>query len=250
MNAITVDNITVSYGDRIVLEDISLDIADGEFAGVIGPNGSGKTTLIRTILGLVEPDSGSISVFGQSPDTAQQSRDIGYVPQEYPRERSFPATVFELLRATGYREGDMEEMLESLGIDPLMGQQFSELSGGQQQRVMVAMALVRDPRLLILDEPSVGVDVSTQRRFYEFLQHINEERNVTILLVSHDTSMLSEFSKSVVCINRTVCGHGSSDEIGSFLDEVYGKEFKHVHANSTDDDGDRNSKTADGCDPA
>lgn len=233
MNAISVDGMRVSYGDQVVLEDINLEIEEGEFAGVIGPNGSGKTTLIKAILGLLEPDTGSVSIFGQQPETARHSRDIGYVPQDYPRERAFPATVEELLRSAGYTDGDVDGIMESLDIGPLMDWKFSELSGGQQQRVMVAMALIQDPRILVLDEPSVGVDIDTQRHFYEFLQHINEERGVTILVVSHDTSMISEYSRSVVCVNRTVCGHGSSDNIEEYLNEVYGKQFHHVHGEHT-----------------
>lgn len=237
-NAIDVSDVSVAYGDVAALDSISVALRDGVFAGLVGPNGSGKTTLVQAITGLKTPDTGTVSAYGKSPLAARRDNDIGYVPQTYERSGQFPATVRELLAAADtadeHRYGI--DVVDVLDLDPVMDQQFIDLSGGQQQRVMVALALLKQPRLLILDEPTVGVDVQTQSRFYDFLQTLNEEHGVTMLLVSHDVGMVSEYAEEVVCLNRSVCCHGTVEQLPEFLEDVYGEGFNvfthedHHHA--------------------
>ncbi len=238
MNAVTVSGVSVAYGEVSALEDISVTIRDGSFIGLVGPNGSGKTTLVKTVVGLETPDNGEVTVYGKQPFEARRANVIGYVPQKYERSSLFPATVQELVSASKKAEEDRYgiDIVDVLDLKRIMDQKFTDLSGGQQQRVMVALALLKQPRLLILDEPTVGVDVQTQNRFYEFLETLNEEHGVTVLLVSHDVGMVSEYAEEVICLNRSVCCHGAVEELPEYLEEVYGEGFNmfthedHHHA--------------------
>ncbi len=237
-NAIDVSDVSVTYGDVAALDGITVSVEDGAFVGMVGPNGSGKTTLVRAITGLADPDGGTVTVYGKDPVEARADNDIGYVPQTYERSSQFPATVRELLAAADTVEEDRYDIdvVDVLDLDDVLDQQFIGLSGGQQQRVMVALALLKQPRLLILDEPTVGVDMQTQSRFYEFLKELNEEYGVTMLLVSHDVGMVSEYAEEVICLNRAVCCHGTVEQLPEFLEDVYGEGFNvfthedHHHA--------------------
>lgn len=227
MPVIRATDLSFSYEKEFpVLEDISLEIDEGNFIGLVGPNGSGKTTLTRIILGLEKPDSGSVEVLGGQPDKVKER--VGYVPQNYERDKHFPATVRELLDLVDYDEDRYEcsQIVDTLDIQNLMASQFVNLSGGQQQRVVAAMALLKDPEILILDEPSVGVDVKTQEDFYDFLHHLNKEHNITIILISHDIGMVSEHADEVVLLNNSICCKGDVDELPDLMEMAYGDQFK------------------------
>ncbi len=228
MSVIKVSNLYFSYSDEPVLEDIDLEIEKGDFLGIVGPNGSGKTTLMKLILGLEKPDEGTVEVKGKSKDYQDL---IGYVPQKYERDPHFPATVEELLEISARDEID-SGLLEELEIEDLLDRKFVELSGGQQQRIMTAFALMKDPEILILDEPSVGVDVHAQEKFYNLLERLNEEENLTILFVSHDIGVVSDKTYKVALINREICCTGTTEELPELMETAYGDEFKafkHLH---------------------
>ncbi|MCJ7429490.1 MAG: metal ABC transporter ATP-binding protein [Candidatus Nanohaloarchaeota archaeon QJJ-5] len=226
--AIDITDLTVAYGDTTVIDDISLEIDEGAFVGIVGPNGSGKTTLIKTILGLNKETSGSIELFGTEKHQFDAWERIGYVPQQYSRDDQFPATVQELLDLTAREDSTFTEdtVIDLLSLSDVLDETFVTLSGGQQQKVLVAMALLKDPDLLILDEPSVGVDVQAQEAFYDVLDTLNEDHAITIVLISHDVGMVSDHTEEVICINRSVCCQGPTDDLPALLEATYGDDFK------------------------
>lgn len=228
MPVIEISNLHFSYSEDEVLKGIDLEVQKGDFLGVVGPNGSGKTTLMKLILGLERPDQGTVKVDGKQKNYQDL---IGYVPQKYERDPHFPATVKELLNIAADKEVK-RELLEELEINDLMSQKFVELSGGQQQRVMAAFSLMKDPEILILDEPSVGVDVHAQEKFYNLLKRLNEEQGLTVIFVSHDIGVVSDKTDKVALINQEICCTGTTDELPDLMETAYGDEFKafkHLH---------------------
>jgi len=242
------ENVGVRYSNGLqALLDATLQVYEGDFLGLIGPNGSGKTTMIGVILGLVKPTTGSVKLFGE-PLNRKNLRRVGYVPQKTMlSDTIFPSTVFEtvlmgrvvrtgLLHRYGradYRK--VESELEHLSIHDLRNRKIGELSGGQSQRVLLAKALASDPELLILDEPTSGVDTRSAAEFYDTLQHLNRDHGITVMLVSHDIGLISKLSNRVVCLNGGVCFQGSTYDFmnnPSVLAEVYGYNVelvKHGH---------------------
>ncbi len=217
--------VSFSYGSHQVVERADIEIRKGDFVGMIGPNGSGKTTLVRLMLGLIEPDEGEIRLFGMPPKDQSARMKVGYVPQKATSfDQNFPATVYEvagmgrvrrvgLLRGSG--AGDrraVEGALELVGMLGMKDRRISELSGGQQQRVFIARALAAEPDLLILDEPTVGVDQKAQKEFYGILEGLNS-RGITIILISHDIGVVSKHVTRILCINRKVVFHDPADGI-------------------------------------
>jgi zinc transport system ATP-binding protein len=219
------------------LVDVTLQVYEGDFLGLIGPNGSGKTTMISVILGLVKATAGSVKLFGESPNRKNLKR-VGYVPQKTMlSDTIFPSTVFEtvlmgrvvhtgLLHRYGkadYRK--VEKELEHLSIYDLRDRKIGELSGGQSQRVLLAKALASDPELLILDEPTSGVDTRSAAEFYDTLKHLNRDHGITVMLVSHDIGLVTKLSNRVACLNGGVCYQGSTHDLltnPGVLAEVYG----------------------------
>lgn len=229
--AVYMKNVSFGY-DRIpVLEKINLTIADGSFTGIIGPNGGGKTTLLKLMLGLIKPWSGQVAIFGQNPVHNRSS--IGYVPQATAINRQFPISVRQTV-ALGRLAGKMplfhkysaqdndriEWCLDRLDIKDLAKRQIGQLSGGQWQRVLIARALAVNPRLLLLDEPSSGLDASSRTGVYELLQELNRE--MTIILVTHDAMVITAFIRDIVCINHTMYYHGEPDLSPHLMMQVYG----------------------------
>jgi zinc transport system ATP-binding protein len=217
---VELEEVDFSYGEIRVLESINLTVEAGDFLGIIGPNGSGKTTLLRIMLGLLEPDHGQVRLFGHPPSSFRQWGRLGYVPQKATLDPALPATVQEVV-ATGLvptlglwgRVGAAErrriqEVLAHVGMDTHAGARIGALSTGQQQRVLIARALVSNPELLILDEPTGGVDPEAQTSFYALLQHLNRERDVTLILVSHDIGVVAKEVTKLACLNRRLIFHG------------------------------------------
>ncbi len=207
---------TEKGGSRIpVLEDVSLDIYGDDFLGIIGPNGAGKTTLLKLLLGLIEPQSGRITVFGRRPAEVRQW--IGYVPQHARVDTSVPASVLDVVLAGRisqsrwgfrYSRADREAALEALrqtGVADLAGRALGTLSGGQRQRVLIARALVSRPRLLLLDEPTAGIDPAVERNLTDLLHQLNH--SLPIAIVSHDIGFVSRHLKRVACLNRRLTVH-------------------------------------------
>jgi zinc transport system ATP-binding protein len=231
------------HGDVVVLEDVDLRVDRGEFLGVIGPNGSGKTTLVRVMLGLLEPAHGTVRLFGAPPAAFREWRRVGYVPQRAVIDPALPATVTEVVEtglgaALGWFRRPAAEArrrvraaLERVGMERHAATRMNALSIGQQQRVLIARALVPDPELLVLDEPTGGIDPDAQETFYALLRHLNRERGVTLVLVSHDIGAVSREVTTLACLNRRLVFHGRP---GDFLTEaglsaLYGPSVRLVH---------------------
>ncbi|OGV71163.1 MAG: hypothetical protein A2269_03635 [Lentisphaerae bacterium RIFOXYA12_FULL_60_10] len=214
---LNVHNLVVRHQNTPVLEGISFTVAAGDYLGIVGPNGSGKTTLVRALLGLVETDAGTIELFGQPQPEFRQWNRIGYLPQfsRIPTHR-FPAKVHEIV-AMGLRAGKpfphwpshnddqaVDLTLDLLGIADLRDRLIGRLSGGQRQRVFLARALVAQPELLILDEPVVALDPQSRERFYETIAQLNRDRQVTILMVSHDMATMHDYARTLLYLDRRV----------------------------------------------
>ena len=215
---VEIRNLSVGYGQNIVLRDVNLSINQFDFVGVIGPNGGGKTTLLKALLGLLTPLSGEI-VFSQSM-TAGNSHRIGYLPQINNIDRKFPVTVFDVVRSglmsrqrlTGRyssEENDhANDLMSEMGISGIRNKAIGELSGGQIQRALLCRALVNSPKLLILDEPNTYVDNRFERELYEKLKILNQK--LAILLVSHDLGTISTYVKSYACVNSSLHYHAGN----------------------------------------
>ena len=238
MNAVEISNLTLNLNGREVLTGITLSLQEGRFLGVVGPNGGGKTTLLRVILGLIRPESGAIKIFGEPPETVLKKGSVfGYLPQSFKVPPDFPIRVIDvvmmgrygrigLLRWPGGEDRKKAvEYLSMMGIEELKDVPFGELSGGQQQRVSVARALAGEPRILILDEPSTGIDVIGQGDFYHLLKGLQKRFNITILMASHDIGTIPAYVDEIACLNNFLHYHGNplgalSEEV---LSELYGK---------------------------
>lgn len=227
----------VVRGERPVLEDVSFDVHRGEFVGLCGPNGAGKTTLLKAILGIVPLASGRIDVFGEPAERRRVGvHPIGYVPQRHAIPERFPATVADvvsmgrLVRGRRLRADDREAVARSLeraGIAALRDQPVGRLSGGEQRRVILAQALCASTRLLLLDEPTVGLDLPAEQAFYALLRTLQDELDLTVVAVSHDLVALAGEADQLVCINRTMHVHGRPAEVvhSHALREAYSCEF-------------------------
>lgn len=220
------DRVNFAYDAIPAVEDVSLQIRHGELAAILGPNGSGKSTLIKLALGLLRPDSGHVQLFGRATGDFQDWGRVGYMPQVGSGAwRDFPATVSEIV-ANGARRrfsplavfgrSEREEVLAALevvGMTSLRSRRLSELSVGQQQRVLLARALVRDPDLLVLDEPAAGVDVAGEERLYAVLRDLNRDRGMTIVIVSHDIGAMLREATTVACLNCKLVRHGPPHDL-------------------------------------
>lgn len=218
------DGVSYDVEGTRVLDRVTLRIDAGDFLGIIGPNGSGKTTLLRVLLGLLPPSSGSVTLFGTDIRRFRQWQRVGYVPQRPVVEPRFPASVFEVVMSgcsartgLGRRYGSAEReaaqrALETVGMAAVRDRRIGRLSPGQQQRVFIARALVHRPELLILDEPTVGVDVDAQEQFYALLHRLNRELGATLVLVSHDISVVAQEVTRLACLNRSLVFHGDPGE--------------------------------------
>jgi len=234
--AVETENIYVRLGNNLVLEDINLIIKSGEMVGIIGPNGAGKTTLMRVLLGLLSPTSGQVKLFGLNPDKMREKRDlIGYMPQRPVFGRHFPLSCLDVVTMGAFTSTSLgrpfmgrqrekaRRSLAKVGMLSLEHKPFAELSGGQQQRIFLARALVKEPRLLLLDEPNTGLDLPTQNNFFSLLKEFQTGFGLTVVMVSHDLLMVSRFADQLICINRTMHVHGAPRDVlqSSKLEEAY-----------------------------
>ena len=222
-------DIQVNYGDTIALEGVTLSVQEHDFLGIIGPNGGGKSTLLKVILGIEKPSSGSVSVFGKPPEQVRSR--IGYVSQRPSFERDFPASVWDVVMMGRYgkvgtfRRYSQEDRLEvekalvRVGMQDYRNRQIGKLSGGQQQRVFVARALVVEPKLLLLDEPTASVDSTMQAEFYDLLDEL--KANLTIIMVSHDIGAVSIYVNKIACLNRQLYYHGTKEITPEILEATY-----------------------------
>lgn len=233
---VSLRRVSFGYDDSDILQNVTLAIPRGDFACVIGPNGSGKTTLIKLVLGLLEPRSGEVRVFGNSPREARAR--IGYMPQHAQLDPQFPVCVHEVVlmgrlgRGHGvgsYRAVDRDAAraaLSEVGLSGLEKRPFAALSGGQRRRVLIARALACEPELLLLDEPTSNLDIQVEEQLYALLHELN--RRLTIVLVSHDLGFVSQHVKTTVCVNRTVHTHPTGEVTGDVIRELFGRQVRLV----------------------
>ncbi|MBM4124473.1 MAG: metal ABC transporter ATP-binding protein [Nitrospira sp.] len=235
------DHATFGFPDVIALQDISLDIAEGEFIGVIGPNGSGKTTLCRAVLGLMQPLSGSLQIFDCACEAlrCRHRARIGYLPQKGVLDKNFPITVLEtvmmgrygalgLFKRTSKRDRDIAlEALSHVGMQEHRDHALGHLSGGQQQRVFIARALAQQPDVLLLDEPTTGIDITTQHSVLDLIRRLHRDLKLTILLITHDINMIRSSVDRLVLLKTRLYAAGPPEDVlrPDVLRQVYGKEL-------------------------
>lgn len=244
IKAIELTNVSVILGECSVLEDITFSVDPGRFVSIIGPNGAGKTTCLRVILGLMPPTKGTVRLFGMTPAKAAKKGDlIGYVPQRSIHDRNLPFSVMDVVlmgmvgsrgpfRWFSRRDRQLaEENLHKVEMLGLKDRPIGELSGGQLQRVMIARALsCGNPQLLVLDEPTIGVDIPHQLSLYEILTTLQKQMGISILVVSHDLAMISKYADEMICLNRTMHIHGNPNEVlhSHSVEEAYRCEFERL----------------------
>ena len=227
IKAVEIKHLSIKYNEQLILRDINLCIEEKDFIAIIGPNGGGKTTLLKVILGILSPDSGEVKVFGREP---KKSRDvIGYLPQKLVFDPNFPISVFETVLTgryhglfKGYSKDDREAVvmaLKEVEMLDMKDRQISKLSGGQMQRVFIARAIVRDPKLLIMDEPMASIDPDMQRTFYDLMSKLKDK--MTIVLVSHDVGAVSTHVDKIACLNQGLYYHGPVEDSANGLEEIY-----------------------------
>lgn len=226
---VQMEDLSFAYNGQIVLQEINLEVLEGDFIAMIGPNGGGKTTLLKLMLGLLKPAQGRIQIMGKP--ATQVSHHIGYVPQDVHINRRFPITALDVVLmgklAPGKRwsknaaqdRRDAFATLERIDMADDANRRIGELSGGQRQRVFIARALVTRPRLLLLDEPTASIDSQGQTDFYQMLKRLNRE--VTIIVVSHDLLVISTYVKSVACVNHRLHYHQQAEITGDMLETMY-----------------------------
>jgi len=226
---VRLENVWVSYNGTPALEGINLRVNEHDFLGIIGPNGGGKSTLLKVILGLIRPQRGTVTVLGNFPDRSRSR--IGYVPQHSNYDPDFPVSVMEVVMMGRYGKRGMlkpyhrldgeaaEKALVRVGMLSHARTQIGQLSGGQQQRTFIARALVSDPALLLLDEPTASVDSAMQTDFYELLEELKKE--MAIIMVSHDIGAVSVFVDKIACLNVQLYYHGSREITPEILEATY-----------------------------
>lgn len=222
---ITIQNISFRYGYTDVLTDVTFSINSGDFLAVIGPNGSGKTTLVKIILGLLKPTQGGIRIVGKLIDEFADWQKLGYVPQKATHiDPFFPVSAKEVVhmglisgrrfprRTKKEEELSIQKALSHVGMEPFKNRRIGSLSGGQQQRIFIARAIVNQPEILFLDEPTTGVDAETQGHFYDMLDNLNKREQITIVLITHDFGVVNRHVTQVACLNQRLVYHGSHAE--------------------------------------
>lgn len=232
--AVSLNNVSVSYDSSIIFSGLSLDIPAGQFVGIVGPTGSGKTTLLKTILGTQPVFSGEVRLHGE-PASKARSGTIGYVPQLESVDWSFPVTVEEVIMMGLYTNGrilpwpssterqQVRDLAARLGIEDCLGHHITHTSGGQRQRAFLARALISNPKILILDEPTSGVDIKTQHDVLHLLGSIHRQ-GITIILTTHDLNAVTTHLPWVICFNHGVVAQGKLRDVftSDVLSRTYG----------------------------
>ncbi|WP_440991714.1 metal ABC transporter ATP-binding protein [Haloarchaeobius baliensis] len=219
---IDLQDVSFGYTATSVIEDVSLSIRKGEYVAVVGPNGSGKSTLMQLMLGLLEPDVGEATLFGQPAHRFEDGERLGYVAQHASASKEMPITVREVVKMGRFphvgfgrlsREdwAIVDDALAIVGMSAFSDRRITQLSGGQRQRAFIARALAGEAELLVLDEPTVGVDAESVEAFYDLLESLNE-RGITVLLIEHDLGAVTQHAERVVCLNREVYFDGPTEE--------------------------------------
>lgn len=235
--AISIENLTVTYGETPAIAGVSLHVKNGDFLGIIGPNGGGKTTLLKAILGLIPARSGEIFVYGKK--AGKVGKLIGYVPQITVLDKSFPITVHEVVltgllkpsftlfhKYTQHDKDKADTYLNQVGIYKLRDRMISDLSGGEFQRMLIARALAAEPKLLLLDEPTASVDVNSSDQIFSLLRELN--KSITIVMVTHDLFAVASHVKTLACVNGTLVYHGEPQLNEEIAQALYGCPIDHI----------------------
>ncbi len=240
---VSTELLSCSYREGRVLEDVSFQVERGDYVGIVGPNGSGKSTLVKALLGLVTISKGSATLFGTPLSGFRDWQKVGYLPQSLHLVNPvFPATVHETVglgllslkrfpkRLNRADNEKISNILDELGISELKYKLIGELSGGQLQRVLLARAIVNDPELLVLDEPTAALDPETRGRFYAMIADINRSRGVTILLVTHDSGAIGEHASKMLYLDKKILFYGSFDEFccSPEMSSLFGEHSQHL----------------------
>ena len=220
-----VENLNVELDGEKILENLSFEVKEGEVLTILGPNGAGKTVLLKTLLGIL-PYQGKIEW--------EKEIKIGYVPQRLPFIKDIPLSVREFFQLKQALENEMKEILNSIGLKKdILEKKIGDLSSGQFQRILVGWALISNPQVLLFDEPTTGIDISGQESIYELLEKLRKERNLTILLVTHDLSIVYKLATNCLCLNKKMLCYSVPKELTSErLSELYGgkiKFYRHSH---------------------
>ncbi|MBK7404559.1 MAG: metal ABC transporter ATP-binding protein [Phycisphaerales bacterium] len=241
--ALEFDRVCYTYEQAAnpAIRDITFRVEPGERLGILGPNGAGKTTLVRIALGLIAPTSGSVRVFGELPAQARAQRWIGYLPQRSRAELAFPLSVRQVVampatarlapwkRPSPEGRAAVERALHLTGCEEFAASPIGRISGGQFQRTMIARALAAQPRILILDEPTIGIDVTGQQRFAEMLSHVQAELGITVVVVTHDLRTVAAGCDRVACLHRSLHAHVSPEGLTpAVLAEVFRHEVEGI----------------------
>jgi len=219
---VELSDVDFGYTATPVVEDVTLRIDPGEYVAIVGPNGSGKSTLMKLMLGLLRPDRGSVALFGEPAHRFDDGGRLGYVAQHASAAKEMPITVREVVKMGRFPHvgfgrlsardwGIVDEALETVGMTAFADRRVTQLSGGQRQRAFIARALASEADLLVLDEPTVGVDAESVEAFYALLESLNDD-GITVLLIEHDLGAVAEHAERVVCMNREVYFDGPTDE--------------------------------------
>ncbi|MFC7440199.1 metal ABC transporter ATP-binding protein [Laceyella putida] len=239
-HVIEIRDLHFSYEEQKVLDDVNFVVDRGQFLGLVGPNGSGKSTLVKCILGLLKPEQGEVRLFGEPVRYSRAGSRLGYVSQKANSfNLGFPATVKEVVASGLYGQlglfrrmkqtdwDKVDQAIGKVGLTEYRDRNIGKLSGGQQQRAFIARALVADPELLILDEPTVGVDVKSTEQFYQLLTELHRHHGLTLLLVTHDIGVLSTYVDQVACLNKRLFFHGDPDEFAEREQEILTRAYGH-----------------------
>jgi len=245
---VSLKNVSFGYDEGLVFDSVNLDIYKGDYIGIVGPNGSGKSTLLKLMLGIIKPLGGQIEIFGVSINDFKDWGKIGYVPQKATSfNTGFPATVEEVVGANLYSKiglfkpirkehsDNIYRALEIVGMKEYGKRLIGNLSGGQQQKVFIARTLVSSPEVIFLDEPTVGIDAKSQEEFFKLLDRLNNDMNITIVMISHDIGVITEKADRVACVgDKRVILHSSPSDMqsGKLLSHIYGENMRiltHAH---------------------
>ncbi|MBI2851266.1 MAG: metal ABC transporter ATP-binding protein [Chloroflexi bacterium] len=238
-----VEGVSFRYGGSPIIQNVSFVVDWGDFVGIIGPNGSGKSTLLKLLLGLLKPTEGAIEICGTPLREFREWRRIGYVSQRVTHfDPGFPATVWEVVsqgrtaraglfrRLSQHDRNLISSALEEVGMLEMKQRLVGTLSGGQQQRVFIARALAQEPDILVLDEPTIGVDPEAHQQFFHIMRKLHHDKGLTILIVSHEVDVMMEEVTKLVCLNRSLLFSGTPEQClkDNCLIDLYGEGFHRV----------------------
>ncbi|MFB2538201.1 MULTISPECIES: metal ABC transporter ATP-binding protein [unclassified Acinetobacter] len=202
---LSLENISVQFAQRHILNQINLDLIQGEIVTLIGPNGAGKSTLVKVILGIIKPSQGQI--------IHHQKVHACYVPQRFHPSPSLPMRVIDMLNLEQADKSYQQQIIQELGLEKLLSNSVHHLSGGERQRMLLARALLKKPNLLVLDEPMQGLDIQSEEELYDYVQALPQRFGCTVLMVSHDLQWVMQGTNRVVCLNHHICCTGMPEQI-------------------------------------